>query len=114
MEHLHDASPNRFGPVEHVYSLKDIDLITRKLADDEWAALGTQIAEAIYEMILNLSEEALHEMSFSERAVMTNKVAENVASDVEVSTSYLILLLFRFQISDVSIKYCHSYIMHRI
>lgn len=95
MEHLHDSSANRFGPVEHVYSLKDIDLVTRKIADDEWSALATQIAEDIYEMILDVSEEALHEMSFSERAVMTNEVAENVASGVEVSIIKLALCHFQ-------------------
>lgn len=85
MERLHDTSTNAFGEIEHVYSLNDIDDITRKIADDEWMALGTAIAEAMYEMILEVSEEALHEMGFVQRMTVTNKISEDVASAVEVS-----------------------------
>ena len=85
MERLHDTSTNGFGPIEHVYSLKDIDYITRKIAEDEWMALGTAIAEAMYEMILDVGDEALHEMGFVERMSVTDKIAEDVTSAVEVS-----------------------------
>ncbi len=67
MERLHDTSTNAFGPIEHIYSLNDIDYVTRKIAEDEWMALGTAIAEAMYEMILDVGDEALHEMGFVER-----------------------------------------------
>jgi hypothetical protein len=85
MERLHDTSTNGFGPIEHVYSLKDIDYVTRKIAEDEWMALGTAIAEAMYEMILDVGDEALHEMGFVERMSVTDKIAEDVTSAVEVS-----------------------------
>eukprot|EP00984_Skeletonema_dohrnii_P013798 scaffold5751_cov115-Skeletonema_dohrnii-CCMP3373.AAC.3 len=83
MERLHDTSTNGFGPIEHVYSLKDIDYVTRKIAEDEWMALGTAIAEAMYEMILDVGDEALHEMGFVERMSVTDKIAEDVTSAVE-------------------------------
>ena len=85
MERLHDTSTNAFGPIEHVYSHNDIDYVTRKIAEDEWMALGTAIAEAMYEMILDVSDEALHEMGFVERMTVTNKIAEDVTRAVEVS-----------------------------
>ena len=85
MERLHDTSTNAFGPIEHVYSLSDIDYISRKIAEDEWMALGTAIAEAMYEMILDVGDEALHEMGFVERMSVTDKIAEDVTSAVEVS-----------------------------
>ncbi len=47
--------------------------------------LGTAIAEAMYEMILDVGDEALHEMGFVERMSVTDKIAEDVTSAVEVS-----------------------------
>lgn len=91
MERLHDTSTNAFGPIEHIYSLNDIDYVTRKIAEDEWMALGTAIAEAMYEMILDVGDEALHEMGFVERMSVTNKIAEDVTSAVEVSKVLLLL-----------------------
>lgn len=85
MERLHDTSTNAFGPIEHVYSLNDIDYVTRKIAEDEWMALGTAIAEAMYEMILDVGDEALHKMGFVERMSVTDKIAEDVTCTVEVS-----------------------------
>ena len=85
MERLHDTSTNAFGQIEHVYSFSDIDYVTRKIAEDEWMALGTAIAEAMYEMILDVGDEALHEMGFVERMSVTDKIAEDVTSAVEVS-----------------------------
>eukprot|EP00986_Skeletonema_menzelii_P011473 scaffold5909_cov150-Skeletonema_menzelii.AAC.3 len=83
MERLHDTSTNAFGQIEHVYSFSDIDYVTRKIAEDEWMALGTAIAEAMYEMILDVGDEALHEMGFVERMSVTDKIAEDVTSAVE-------------------------------
>eukprot|EP01083_Nonionella_stella_P070543 188791_1 len=54
MERLHDPSTNSYGRAEHIYSLRDIDAITRTIADDEWTALGSAIAEAMYETILDV------------------------------------------------------------
>ena len=93
MERLHDKSTNAFGRIEHVYSLNDIDDITRKIAEDEWmAGLGTAIAEAMYEMILDVSDEAMHEMGFVERMSVTNKIADDVTSAVEVSSQYNVIM----------------------
>ena len=38
-ERLHAPQDGAAGPAEHVYSLSDIDRVTRTVADDEWAAL---------------------------------------------------------------------------
>lgn len=97
MERLHDKSTNAFGRIEHVYSLNDIDNITRKIAEDEWmAGLGTAIAEAMYEMILDVSNEAMHEMGFVERMSVTNKIADDVTSAVEVSSQYNVIICYSF------------------
>eukprot|EP01083_Nonionella_stella_P144385 450732_1 len=56
MERLHDPSTNAYGRVEHVYSLSEIDRITQKITDDEWAALGSVIITwATNHYILSLS-----------------------------------------------------------
>ena len=39
IERLHAPQDGAAGPAEHVYSLSDIDRVTRTVADDEWAAL---------------------------------------------------------------------------
>ena len=39
VERLHAPPDAAAGPAEHVYSLTDIDRVTRTVADDEWAAL---------------------------------------------------------------------------
>ena len=52
MERLHDPSTNAYGPVEHVYSLHDIDVITQTIYDDEWTCLGSVIAETRFKTIL--------------------------------------------------------------
>jgi len=46
-------------------------------------ALGTAIAEAMYEMILDVGDEALYKMGFVERMSVTNKIAEDVTAAVE-------------------------------
>ena len=97
MERLHDTSTNAFGSIEHVYSLSDIDYVTRKIAEDEWMALGTAIAEAMYEMILDVGDEALHEMGFVERMSVTDKIAEDVTSAVEVSEVCMLCTRYAFQ-----------------
>jgi len=83
MERLHDPSTNAFGKVEHVYSLRDIDVITQRIADDEWAALGSVVAESMYETILEVGEEALNRRGWVDRMSLTSRIAENVSDAVE-------------------------------
>ncbi|KAL3796761.1 hypothetical protein HJC23_010908 [Cyclotella cryptica] len=92
MERLHDPSTNAFGPLENVYSLIEIDEITHKIEDDEWAALGSAIAETMLEMILDVGSGALKRMGWVERMSVTNKVAEDVSQTVTKS-----LYTIRFQ-----------------
>jgi len=92
MERLHDPSTNAFGPLEHLYSLAEIDEITHKIEDDEWTALGSAIAEAMLEMILDVGSGALKRMGWVERMSITNKVAEDVSKTVTKS-----LYTIRFQ-----------------
>ena len=82
MERLHDPSTNAFQ-VEHVYSLRDIDRITQKIADDEWSALGSVIAETMLETILDVGDDALKQRGWVERMSLTNRIAEEVSSVVE-------------------------------
>lgn len=108
MERLHDKSTNAFGRIEHVYSLNDIDDITRKIAEDEWmAGLGTAIAEAMYEMILDVSDEAMHEMGFVERMSVTNKIADDVTSAVEVSSQYNVIIMLSTHSGVLSLTISH-------
>jgi hypothetical protein len=102
MERLHDPSTNAFGPLEHIYSLAEIDEITHKIADDEWTALGSAIAETMLEMILDVGSGALKRMGWVERMSITNKVAEDVSNTVTVGG--FICLLFN---SDVRISMKH-------
>lgn len=85
MERLHDSTTNSFGPLEHVYSLAEIDSITRKIQDDEWMALGSAVAESLLETILDVCSDALKRMGWVERMNMTNKVADDVSKTVKVS-----------------------------
>lgn len=86
MERLHDPSTSHSGSsAEHVYSLKEIDAITRKIVDDEWTALGSAIAETMYEMILDLGDDALQQRGWADRMGLTDKIAEEVSSGVEKS-----------------------------
>ena len=87
MERLHDPSTNAFGPVEHIYSLADIDTITHKIEDDEWTALGSSIAESLLETVLDVCSFALRRMSWVDRMDITNQVAVDVSKTVEVSSS---------------------------
>lgn len=89
MERLHDPSTNAYS-VEHVYSLRDIDVVTRKIADDEWTALGSIVAEALYEMILDVGDDALKQRGWVDRMSLTNKISEEVSGAVEVSRAYLV------------------------
>jgi uncharacterized protein with gpF-like domain len=84
MERLHDSSTNAFGSLEHMYTLNDIDDITQKIADDEWTALGSAIAETMLETILDVCDEVIKKMGWVERMSVTNKIAEDIASTVEV------------------------------
>ncbi|KAL7554814.1 hypothetical protein ACHAWF_018635 [Thalassiosira exigua] len=84
MERLHDPASNAFGPsAEHVYALSDIDAVTRKVADDEWTALGSAVPEAMYETILDVGEEALGRRGWVERTSLTDRIAEEVSKTVE-------------------------------
>jgi len=83
MERLHDPSTNAYGQIEHVYSLREIGIITDKIRDDEWSALGSVIAENIFETILDVGDVALNRRGWVERTSITNAIAEGVASAVE-------------------------------
>jgi len=85
MERLHQdpSTVNTYGPIEHVYSLQDIDTITQHITDDEWTALGSVIAETMLEMILDVGEDGLMERGWVERTVLANRIAEDVSSVVE-------------------------------
>ena len=94
MERLHDPSTNAFGPVEHIYSLADIDTITHKIEDDEWTALGSSIAESLLETVLDVCSFALRRMSWVDRMDITNQVAVDVSKTVEVSSSSISYMLW--------------------
>eukprot|EP01083_Nonionella_stella_P144386 450733_1 len=83
MERLHDPSTNAYGRVEHVYSLSEIDRITQKITDDEWAALGSVIAETMLETILEVGDDVLTQRGWVERMSVTNKIAEEVSTGVK-------------------------------
>jgi hypothetical protein len=85
MERLHNPSTNAFGPLEHIYSLAEIDDITHKIQDDEWMALGSAIAESMLEMILDVGSGPLKRMGWVEKMSITNRIAENVSKTVKVS-----------------------------
>lgn len=87
MERLHDPSTNSYGRAEHIYSLRDIDAITRTIGDDEWTALGSAIAEAMYETILDVGDDALGQRGWVERMSVTNRIAEEVSKSVEKTLS---------------------------
>ena len=89
MERLHDPSTNAYGSVEHIYSLHDIETITQKIADDEWTALGSVIAETMYETILDVGDGALRQRGWVERMSLSNRIAEEVSSAVEVGCSII-------------------------
>ena len=84
MERLHDPSTNAFGSVEHVYTLRDIDRVTKMISDDEWNALGSTVAESMYESILEVGDDALKQRGWVDRMSLTNRIAEEVSSAVEV------------------------------
>ena len=81
MECLHHSTTKY--PVEHVYSLQEIDQITQKIAADEWAALGSIIAEQMLEMILDIGNEALSQRTGVDRMMITDNIAEEISNDVE-------------------------------
>jgi hypothetical protein len=87
MERLHDPSTNAYGRVEHVYSNREIGTIAQKIHDDEWTALGSVIAETILETILDVGDDALSRRGWVERTTVTNRIAEEVSSAVEVRLS---------------------------
>eukprot|EP01083_Nonionella_stella_P246562 855851_1 len=74
MECLHH--PATAYPIEHVYSLQEIAQITNKIANDEWTALGSVIAEQMLEMILDIGNEALAQRPGVDRMRITDKIAE--------------------------------------
>lgn len=83
MERLHDPSANAYGSIEHVYSIRDMDVITRKIADDEWTGLGSVIAESMYETMLDVGANALGHLGWVQRMSLTERIAEEVSSTVE-------------------------------
>eukprot|EP00569_Conticribra_weissflogii_P000690 CAMPEP_0171357386 /NCGR_PEP_ID=MMETSP0878-20121228/46213_1 /TAXON_ID=67004 /ORGANISM="Thalassiosira weissflogii, Strain CCMP1336" /LENGTH=263 /DNA_ID=CAMNT_0011863429 /DNA_START=222 /DNA_END=1013 /DNA_ORIENTATION=- len=85
MERLHDPSANTYDPLEHVYCLDDINEITKKVADDEWIALGSAIAEAMLETILDIGTDALKAMGREERATSQERMAKDISNAVEAS-----------------------------
>jgi hypothetical protein len=85
MERLHDPSTNAFGPLEHVYSMAEIDGITHKIEDDEWMALGSAIAESTLETILDVCSGVLKKMGWVEKMNVVNKVAQDISKTVEKS-----------------------------
>ena len=85
MERLHDTSTNSYS-IEHVYTHRDIDFITRRIARDEWTALGSVIAETMHETILDVGNDALKQRSWTDRITLTDRIAEEVSSAVEVSS----------------------------
>jgi len=93
MECLHH--PSKQYPVEHVYSLQEIDQITQKIAADEWAALGSVIAEQMLEMILDIGKEALNQRPGVDKMMITDKIAEEISNDVEKT-------LYKIRSSDSS------------
>ena len=96
MERLHDTSTNPYGSVEHIFSLHEIDVITRKIADDEWMGLGSVISETMFETILDVGENALKERGWVDRMSLTDRIAEDVSSVVEVR--YTVFLRRRFSL----------------
>ena len=84
MERLHDPSTNHYGRVEHVYSPREIGTIAQKVYDDEWTALGSVIAETMLETILDVGDDALSGRGWVEKTTVTNGIAEEVTSAVEV------------------------------
>lgn len=99
MERLHDPSTNAFGPLEHIYSLSEIDDITHKIEDDEWTALGSAIAESMLEMILDVGSGALKRMGWVERISITNNIAEEVSKTVTVGGFICLLIKSDVRIS---------------
>lgn len=95
MERLHDPSTNAYGRVEHVYSLNEIGIITKKISDDEWTALGSVIAETMLETILDVGDDALNRRGWVERTTVTNRIAEEVSSAVEVRCLPFFFFSFR-------------------
>ena len=98
MERLHDPSTNAFGPLEHIYSMAEIDGITHKIEDDEWMALGSAIAESMLETILDVCSGVLKKMGWVEKMNVINKVAQDISKTVEVSATFnLIICISHFK-----------------
>ncbi|KAL7464167.1 hypothetical protein ACHAXS_004501 [Conticribra weissflogii] len=83
MERLHDPSANAYGPLEHVYCLDDINEITQKIADDEWIALGSAIAEAMLETLFDIGADALKALGKVDRAKSEERMAKGISIAVE-------------------------------
>jgi hypothetical protein len=84
MERLHDPSTNAYGNIERVYSPREIGIVTEKIRDDEWSALGSVIAENMLETVLDVGGGGLNRRGWVERTSITNAIAEGIASAVEV------------------------------
>jgi hypothetical protein len=96
MERLHDPSTNAYGCVEHVYSPCEVSVITQKISNNEWTAIRSIIAETMLETILDVGDDALKKRGWVERTTVTNRIAKEVTSTVDVSCHLLLppFLLF--------------------
>ena len=96
MERLHDPSSNAYGRMEHVYSSHKVGVITPKISDNKWMAIGSVIAETMLETILDARDDALKKREWVKRTTVMNRIAKEVSSAVEVSCRLLLppLLLF--------------------
>ena len=90
------TSTNAYSSVEHVYSPHKVGVITQKISDSEWMAIGSVIAETMLKTILDVGGDVLKKRGWVERTTVTNRIAKEVSSTVEVSCYLLLppLLLF--------------------
>jgi len=84
IERLHAPRDGAAGAAGRVYSLADIDRVTRTVADDEWAGLGSVIADCMLETVLDIGDAVLQKMSFVDEITLTNRIAAEVSNAVEV------------------------------
>lgn len=83
IERLHAPRDGAAGAAGRVYSLADIDRVTRTVADDEWAGLGSVIADCMLETVLDIGDAVLQKMSFVDEITLTNRIAAEVSNAVE-------------------------------
>lgn len=82
IERLHDGPTNCYGPLEHVYSLKDINTVTLKVSDDEWTALGIVVAESVLETVVDFSGVFLEQMQGADRDNFTRSLSYKISETV--------------------------------